>query len=255
LLGQLGLSDARAGHDEQRAAEGRRILVEAFVAGAEVALEGLLTEGRLTVLALFDKPDPLEGPYFEETIYVTPSRLPETIQSQIAEIAGAAAAALGLREGPIHGELRINERGVWIIELAARSIGGRCSRTLQFAAGSSLEELILRQALRLPLPALQRADAAGVMMLPIPRAGVLQKVTGEDRARAVPGIEEVTITAGIGQQLVPLPEGTRYLGFVLARGPRPDMVEEALREAHRHLKFEIGESFDTTKLRLQVVRF
>jgi biotin carboxylase len=250
LLDQLGLSHAKISHDDPATTEaGRRVLVEEFVTGSEVALEGLLTDGELTVLAVFDKPDPLDGPYFEETIYVTPSRLPDTIQGEIAKTARAAAAALGLREGPIHGELRINSRGVWVIELAARSIGGRCSRTLQFAAGISLEELILRHALRRPLPSLLRAGAAGVMMLPIPRAGVLQKVTGEDAARAVPGIEEVTITAGVGQPLVPLPEGTRYLGFLIARGPRPDMVEEALREAHRRLHFEIGETFDMTTLR------
>lgn len=218
----------------------REVLVEDFVPGREVALEGLLTEGTLHVLALFDKPDPLDGPFFEETIYVTPSRLPADVQHAIAACAARSTGALGLREGPIHGELRVNEQGPWIIEVAARSIGGRCSRTLRFGAEGSLEELILRHALRMPLPSLtcERAPS-GVMMLPIPRAGVLAGVKGQDDALRVAGIEELVITAKPGETLVPLPEGTRYLGFLIARGPTPDRVEAALREAHRRLEFLI----------------
>jgi biotin carboxylase len=237
LLERLAMNEANS---DGNADPGRTLLIEEFVAGPEVALEGLFTDGRLNVLALFDKPDPLEGPFFEETLYVTPSRLPDSVQATIAETAAHAAGALGLTEGPIHGELRTNHRGVWVIELAARSIGGRCSATLQFAAGTSLEELILRHALRLPLPALTRQPgAAGVMMLPIPQAGVLRKVGGEDKVREVPGIEEVIITAAVGQELVPLPEGTRYLGFLRARGTTPQEVEVALRTAHRCLEFVI----------------
>jgi formate-dependent phosphoribosylglycinamide formyltransferase (GAR transformylase) len=239
LLDRMGLTTG----DQEEA--GRKLLVEEFIPGREVALEGLLTAGDLHMLALFDKPDPLDGPYFEETLYVTPSGLPKAVQSTIVATTSRAAAALGLREGPIHGELRVNDRGVWVIELAARSIGGRCSRTLRFAADRSpdmsLEELILRHALRMPLPALApRTGAAGVMMLPIPRGGVLQEIRGEEAARAVGGIEELTMTASIGQELVPLPEGTRYLGFIIARGKTPEAVEEALREAHRRLEFVIG---------------
>jgi biotin carboxylase len=216
------------------------ILVEGFVPGPEVALEGLLQSGALRVLALFDKPDPLDGPFFEETIYVTPSRLPAAVQAAIAETSARAAAALGLREGPIHAELRVNEAGVWLIELAARSIGGLCSRTLRFGTGMSLEEIILRHALGLDIATLERErPAAGVMMIPIPRPGVLGEVRGQEAAEAVPGIEAVAITAHRGQELVPLPEGSRYLGFIFARGDRPEQVEAALREAHRRLEFEI----------------
>ncbi|MGH7208650.1 MAG: ATP-grasp domain-containing protein [Nitrospiraceae bacterium] len=218
----------------------RDILVEDFVPGAEVALEGLLTRGELRVLALFDKPDPLDGPFFEETIYVTPSRLPAGLQAEIAFCTSRAARALGLREGPVHGELRVNEKGVWVIEVAARSIGGRCARTLRFGAGMSLEELILRHALRMDLPSLERErKPAGVMMLPIPRAGILNKVRGQKEALKVPGIEELAITAQPGEELVPLPEGTRYLGFLIARGDSTEAVEASLREAHRKLEFEI----------------
>jgi biotin carboxylase len=222
---------------------GRQLLVEEFVPGREVALEGLLTAGSLRVLALFDKPDPLDGPFFEETIYVTPSRLSSAVQLEIAGCTEKAAHALGLREGPIHGELRINDRGVWVIEVAARSIGGRCSRTLHFAADLSLEELILRHTFGMRLPALDRERrAAGVMMLPIPRAGVLREVRGRDEALSVPGIEEVTITADLGDELVPLPEGTRYLGFMIARSATPADVERALRQAHGQLQFLIEDS-------------
>ena len=226
-----------AARDEQA----RWILAEDFIPGCEVALEGLLTNGALQPLALFDKPDPLDGPFFEETIYVTPSRLPVEIQQKILDCATRTAQALGLREGPVHGEFRVNTDGVWAIELAARAIGGRCSSTLDFSAGLSLEELIIRHALRMPLPPLTRQEhAAGVMMLPIPYAGRLREVRGQTDSRAVAGIVELTITAEPGDELVPLPEGTRYLGFLLARGKTPEEVEQSLREAHRRLTVVIA---------------
>ena len=216
------------------------ILVEDFVAGEEVALEGLLTGGELRVLALFDKPDPLDGPFFEETIYVTPSRHAAAVQRGCADATAAAARALGLREGPIHAELRVDGPRVCVIEIAARSIGGLCSRTLRFGMGMSLEELILRHALGREIPGAEReAAAAGVMMIPIPGAGILQEVGGLDAARAVPGIEEVTISARVGSRLVPLPEGDRYLGFIFSRAATPERAEAALREAHARLEFRI----------------
>jgi len=222
------------------------LLVESFLPGPEVALEGLLHEGALHVLALFDKPDPLDGPYFEETLYVTPSRLPAATQAAIAATAGRAAAALGLRDGPLHAELRLGADGPYVLEVAARSIGGLCSNALRFGTGLSLEELILRHTLAthaatadaLALPAREQ-QAAGAMMLPIPRAGTLRAVRGRAEALAVPGVEEVTITIPLGQSVVPLPEGDRYLGFVFARGATPAAVEAALREAHRRLRFVI----------------
>jgi biotin carboxylase len=218
----------------------RQILIERFVPGREVALEGLLVKGELHVLALFDKPDPLDGPFFEETIYVTPSRLPATVQAEIASCTSRAAQALGLQDGPVHAELRVNRHGPWVIEVAARSIGGLCSRTLRFGTGLSLEELILRHALGMEVPTLERERrAAGVMMLPVPRAGVLKEVRGQAEALAVPGIDEVAITAHPGQDLVPLPEGASYPGFIFARAESPERVEAALREAHRRLEFVV----------------
>ncbi len=227
-----GLADAR---------QADAVLAEAFIPGWEVALEGLLDGGRLKVLTLFDKPDELHGPFFEETIYVTPSRLSESQQQAIVVETAEAASALGLKDGPIHAELRINNMGAWVIELAARSIGGLCSRALSFSHGVKLEELILRHALGLPISDLEREErAAGVMMIPIPRAGRLGAVTGLDPARTVPGIDEVIISVPIGEQLVPLPEGDRYLGFIFARAHEPGEVESALRSAHQRLSFEIA---------------
>ena len=131
-----------------REPERDRLLVETYIPGREVAVEGLIEGGWLRVLAIFDKPDPLEGPYFEETIYVTPSRLPAEMQKAIEECAGSAIRALGLTTGPVHAEFRVNESGPWVLEIAPRPIGGLCSRALRFGAdGISLEELLLRDAL------------------------------------------------------------------------------------------------------------
>jgi biotin carboxylase len=222
---------------------GQPLLVEAFVPGQEVAVEGLLRAGKLETLAIFDKPDPLDGPYFEETIYVTPSRQPRQAVAAMKHTTARAAAALGLTEGPIHAELRVNGADVTLLEIAARSIGGLCSRALRFGAGVSLEEVILRHALDLPIDDLARADeASGVMMLPIPRAGVLHEVRGQDAARAVPGIAGLEISVANGRPVEPLPEGDRYLGFAFARGDTPADVEAALRGAHGRLEVDIRDS-------------
>ena len=218
-----------------------RVLVERYVAGREVAVEGLLRAGALEVLAVFDKPDPLEGPYFEETLYVTPSRLPGATLASIGRVTREAAQALQLREGPVHAELRVDGGRLWVLELAARSIGGLCSRSLRFGLGVSLEEVILRHALGLPVGDLARQwPASGVMMIPIPRAGTLQHVGGRQRALAVPGVAGVEVTIAPGRTVRPLPEGDRYLGFIFARGDTPEEVEAALRAAHACLDIVIG---------------
>lgn len=218
----------------------RPYLVESYLPGVEVALEGMLDNGELIVLALFDKPDPLDGPYFEETIYVTPSRLAPEVQAQIGLTTAAAARALGLVAGPVHAELRVNDAGVWIIEIAGRSIGGLCSQVLRFGVDASLEELIIRQAAGLSVESTTRSGrAAGVMMIPIPERGLLRGVEGTAEAQAVPLIESIEITARMNYPIIPLPEGDSYLGFIFARGETPEAVEEALREAHRRLRFQI----------------
>ena len=223
---------------DERAA--RQVLVEAFVPGAEVALEGLLRGGELEVLALFDKPDPLDGPFFEETIYVTPSRHPVPLQEAVRRVTSAASRALGLAEGPVHAELRLSPSGPVVLEVAARSIGGLCARSLRFGAGLSLEEIVVAHAMGLPVSSLSReARASGVMMLPIPRRGILHGAAGVEEARAVPGVEDVTLTVPEGREVVPLPEGDAYLGFLFARGERPEEVEGALRAAQARLRFDI----------------
>jgi len=222
------------------------VLVEGYIAGKEVAVEGLLTGGALRVLAIFDKPDPLDGPFFEETIYVTPSRLPAVQQRAIELCAKDAVRALGLVHGPIHAEFRVNEEGVWPLEVAARPIGGLCSRALRFAPEEKaepiyLEELLVRHALGLPGTDWPREGAAsGVMMIPVPKSGVLEKVEGEEAARGLPGIAEVEITARVHDYVAAWPEGSSYLGFLFARGERPEEVEAALREAHAKLRFTLS---------------
>lgn len=210
------------------------LLVEAFAPGAEVAVEALLRRGELEVLAVFDKPDHPDGPTYAETLYVTPSRLAPPVQAELERAVARAAAALGLREGPIHAEARVDHAGgeavVRILELAARSIGGLCSRALRFGAGRSLEEVVLRHALDADDEPRARRElsASGVLMLPIPDRGILAAVEGVEAARAVPGVEGVELTIGPGQEVVPVPEGDRYLGFAFARAATPEDVVAAL---------------------------
>ncbi|HTA67602.1 MAG TPA: ATP-grasp domain-containing protein [Bryobacteraceae bacterium] len=214
----------------------RFLQVESFIEGREFALEGILTGGKLRVLAIFDKPDPLDGPYFEETIYITPSREPAEAQRGIVRTTESAVKALGLTHGPVHAEMRVNRRGVWMLEVAARPIGGLCARVLP-----GLEELILRHAAGqdisdIPTP----SDAAGVMMIPIPREGIYVATEGLEQAKSAAAIEDIIITAKEGQRMIPLPEGASYLGFIFARANSPEDVERALRVAHQHLHFEIA---------------
>ena len=219
------------------------LLIESFIPGKEYALEGVLTDGRLQPFAIFDKPDPLDGPFFEETIYVAPSREPQHVQARIVATVAAGASAMGLRHGPLHAECRVNERGVYVLEIAARPIGGLCSKALRFVSPdgqASLEEVLLRHALGEDVSRFSRERAAsGVMMIPIPRRGIYKGVDGVREARSVPNISEVTITAKPDGKVTPLPEGKSYLGFIFARAPRPLSVEQALRAAHAKLRFTI----------------
>jgi len=220
--------------------------VEAYIPGREFAVEGVLTHGAMRVLAIFDKPDPLEGPFFEETIYVTPSRESRAAQQSLCDAVARAVGALGLYHGPFHAELRANDCGVWMLEVAARPIGGLCSKALRFGDGMPLEELIVRHATGGDISALPLADgASGVMMIPVPRGGVYEDVAGVDDARAVAGVDDVIITAKAGQALLPLPEGGSYLGFIFARGGDPAEVERALRCAHDKLSFRIATALPT----------
>ena len=240
--------------------ERRTLLVEAFIPGVEVAVEGLLDRGTLQVLATFDKPEPLDGPYFEESYYVTPSRVEVALGERVRRRVAEACEAYGLREGPIHAELRLHDGEAWIIEVAARTIGGDCARLLRFGTGRSLEQLVLEQALGRRPRLRANAGAAGVLMIPIPAGGTLRRVEGVLQARRVAGVEEVVIAVREGYELVPLPEGGSYLGFVFARGATPDEVEAALREAHACLnvvvapawRLEPGTFARSTRIRYEV---
>ena len=241
----LGSVDVRTEQDTAH----DQVLFEAFVPGREFAVEGLLTRGALRVLAVFDKPDPLDGPYFEETIYVTPSRASEAEQEAIGRAVALAAAALGLRHGPLHAECRVNANGVYVLEVAARPIGGLCAAALRFVSPdgvpASLEDVLLRHAVGGDVGGYQREpSASGVMMIPIPRRGVYRGVEGVDEARAIPGIDDVRITAKLDTALVPLPEGRSYLGFIFARAALPAAVEQRLRDAHGCLRFAITRAIE-----------
>ena len=232
------------------------MIVEGYLPGREVAVEALMTAGELRVLAIFDKPEPLEGPYFEETIYVTPTRLPARLVAAIEKSLRASATALGLSHGPVHAEFRVREipdgvgaesdivPAVWPIEIAARPIGGLCARALSFEPGEGgaigLEELLLRHALELPGAEAPREErASGVMMIPVPQSGVYDGVSGEEDAAATSGVMEVLITARVHDYIAAWPEGSSYLGFIFAAGGTPEFVEEALRAAHERLSFRI----------------
>ncbi len=222
-----------------RDAQDLGLIIEAFIPGREYALEGILKRGKLTTLALFDKPDPLDGPYFEETLYVTPSRLPGALQERIHQQVTRACRVAGLAVGPVHAEVRVNEHGIWLLEIAARSIGGLCGRVLTHSLGMSLEEMILRQVVAEPLVLAGEGGAAGVMMIPIPQRGIYHGVEGLAAAQSVPGVTGVTITAEPGQIVAPPPDAASYLGFIFARALRPADAETALRIAHRSLNFDI----------------
>jgi len=226
----------------------QQLQVESYIEGREFAVEGLVTAGSLQPLAIFDKPDPLEGPFFEETIYVTPSRQPPAVQQELIETTARAVGALGLRHGPVHAEMRYNREGAWVLEAAARPIGGLCAKALLFEPDVPLEEIILRHALGEDVTEARLASpASGVMMIPIPRDGIYESVEGLEQARAVAGIEDVIITAKEGQRLAPLPEGASYLGFLFARGDGPAEVEAALRRSHVELQFHIATALETFK--------
>ena len=229
---------------ELRDPESDVIQIESFIPGAEYALEGMLDHGTFHTLAIFDKPDPMDGPFFEESIYVTPSRVDLGIQRQIQEMVERAARAVGLHHGPVHAECRVNSRGVYVIEVAARPIGGLCARMLRFVKPGEpsigLEQLLLRHAIGEPIGGWTREpDASAVMMIPIPRSGVFRGATGVDEAKAVAGVDDVLITAKPDQQLLALPEGASYLGFIFAHAPTPEAAEQAVRTAHGCLRLTI----------------
>lgn len=243
-LGAIGRVRKLLEGERQLVAEERgQLLIETFIPGPEVAVEGLLHAGEFQLLAMFDKPDPMHGPCFEETYYISPSRHDPDIQRAVVRTVQDACRAYGLREGPVHAELRLHEAGIQVMEVASRTIGGECARLLTYGVGQDLETMVIRKALGEAVRVEAQSDAMGVLMLPTPSAGVLRRVEGLQAAQKVRWIEEVMISVREGYELVPLPEGGSYLGFVFARGPSPDQVEAALRAAHAKLNIVVAPVF------------
>ncbi len=236
---RIGSIIAETGDDFERS----HLLLEEYIDGVEVAYEGYLHNGELATLALFDKPDPLQGPYFEETIYVTPSELDAATQARIKRRVAQACSAYGLTIGPVHAELRIDRQDAWILEVASRTIGGDCARTLDQGADFNLEELVISLATGDPVSTRPAEQARGVMMIPIERAGILRRVEGTVAAGKVPNIEKVDIIIRDGNELIPLPEGNQYPGYIFARADTPGEVVHALREAHSRLDFVVAPVF------------
>jgi biotin carboxylase len=229
--------------------ERETLLVEDYIPGEEIAVEAILHRGALTILTVFDKPDPLEGPYFEETYYITPARVAPDVQARVAERVAQACAAYGLTEGPVHAELRLYGGEAWILEVASRTIGGQCARLLRFGTGYTLEQLVLAQAIGQPLAPEPQQEAGGVLMIPILKTGILRRVEGVMAAMRVPYIEDLEISLREGYRLVPLPEGNRYLGFIFARAPSSQEAEHALRTAHACLNVVVAPLFELSDAR------
>lgn len=217
--------------------EQTHVLIEEYIDGIEIAYEGFLQNGQLETITIFDKPDPLVGPYFEETIYVTPSTLSNELQRSIKEVIQEACKAYGLVTGAIHAECRIDsENKIWILEIASRTIGGDCARMLD-NENFGIEELAISLAISRPVEVVMPEQARGVMMIPIRQKGLLKRVEGLLEANKVKHIDKIDIIINEGHELIPLPEGNQYLGYIFASADTAEQVTAAIREAYAQLKF------------------
>ena len=221
------------------------VLVEEYVAGSEHALEGYLSHGKLDMICLFDKPEPLEGPYFEETYYITPSRLNGRMQQQIKETVEKACQAYGLVFGPIHAEVRVDGETIWILEVAARTIGGECARLFELVTNFGLEEYILNRATKRKCQSIKFRQAAGILMIPVPNSGIVRRIEGVTQAQEVKHILDVKLDIRAGSKLTPWPEGDKYPGFIFAKAKTPELVEKALRKSHSCLNIVTMPEFPT----------
>lgn len=217
-------------------------LIEQYISGVECAVEAMVFNDQLKILAIFDKPRPLEGPYFAETIYVAPSERDREIQNKLQSTLEEARKALEIKTGPIHAEFRItSDREVYLIELAARSIGGMCSNAIPLSGGRSLEELIIAEALGMEIPEFAiENQASGVFMMPVPAKGVLRSISGVEEAKSTRWITNVTLSMMINSEVSPIPYDARYVGFIFAKAPTSRAVVEALEEAFKKIEIEIS---------------
>jgi hypothetical protein len=218
----------------------RVVLIESYIPGSEYVVEGLLSGGNWQTIIIFGKPNPLEGPFFEETIYIAPPDLEIGVKRNMIEVVRRACAVYGLEHGPIHAECRVNEAGVWLIELTPRTIGGKCSRLFELGTSVALEDIVILNSLGRQVSISPPTEFIGVMMIPVPGPGIVRRIEGINAASSVEHIEAIEIDVKPGQQLVPWPEGSSYPGFIFARGSRSQLVLNALNKAHKTLRFVLA---------------
>lgn len=223
--------------------ESQHFLIEQFLKGDEIAIDGFMQDGKFILLSLFDKPEPMNGPYFEESYYITPGRQSEQLQQDIIEEVSKCCRAYGLTHGPIHAEARITEKGIFLIEMASRTIGGQCAQLIEYVLAKKLEEIIIRLLCFEPMQLQTNNQYAGVLMIPITQTGVLKRVEGLLQARQVKHVSNIEIHIQPGYELIPLPEGSSYLGFIFASADSFDKTWQALQQAHHLLKFITSKSW------------
>lgn len=218
-------------------------LVERYLPGSELSCELLLQYGAPEVITEFGKPLPLTGPYFEESIYLTPPALGAALRREVHELSMAAAKALGFYHGPAHCEIRLTPDGPKVLEIAGRLLGGACAGSFRDRLGEDLDALLLRSALgeRITLPApADDAPTVGALMIPVPGEGRVVAVRGDDGARRVPGVRDVSLQTEPGEIVVPFPEQACYaVGFVSASGPDEAAVVGSLGQAAAQISLEL----------------
>ena len=213
------------------------ILVESYLDGAEFAVEGFIIQGEFHLLTIFDKPEPLTGPFFEETYYLTPTQLDCRQQTELVNEVRQCCKAYGLEQGPVHAEARITKSGIVLLELAARTIGGQCGQLIEFSLQQKLEEIVIQGMCGIKPELPNNPQAAGVMMIPVTNSGILKRVEGLTNALEIPYIEDIEIHIREGYELIPLPEGSSYLGFIFAKAPKYHEVYQSLKSAYECLRF------------------
>ena len=205
------------------------LIIEEFVDGSEYALEGNLINSELNKIVIFDKPINYKEPYFEESIYIAPTGLPDKTQKEIVNLIGKACKKLGLENGPVHVEFKIHNKEIFIIEINPRMIGGLCSRCLSFGLfKTSLEEIALHAFLNNELKSIDLlSNFVGVLMIPTPISGKFISIN-KNELESIPNVSGVEITVSENSNLLEPPFGDKYLGFVFSQGDSKEKVMESL---------------------------
>ena len=205
------------------------LIIEEFVDGSEYALEGNLINSELNKIVIFDKPINYKEPYFEESIYIAPTEIPDKTQKEIVNLIGKACKKLGLENGPVHVEFKIHNKEIFIIEINPRMIGGLCSRCLSFGLfKTSLEEIALHAFLNNELKSIDLlSNFVGVLMIPTPISGKFISIN-KNELESIPNVSGVEITVSENSNLLEPPFGDKYLGFVFSQGDSKEKVMESL---------------------------